>query len=255
MTKLDLIGDSIQEGATTITATITYGTSAITLTAPFTWYGDLASLTLGNYGYASATSAANTADALYIVAKDAAGNVIPYGAWSDAVATGLVATNITDASAADLKIESSKGNGATVTTRGQSNAYATVVTAGAHAGTGLTSYGSIDVDCAASRPESIKITVYGYDSSLATQTIVSNTVTYVCSSSTPATVSVVPTSTAVAAAGTTTVDVVVKDANGLIVPDGTAISLATANGNAVVGGSTTTTNGGLYTKGNICGFK
>jgi len=255
VTKTNLSGDSVQTGPTTVTAVVTYGTSVISLTTSFTWYGKLASLELANNAYAGSIAAGNTADAITIVAKDSTGNKIPYTAWTDAAATGKVTTSITDASAADLKLESSKGNGATVTTKGQSNAYATVVTAGADATTGQTSNGSIDVDCTALSPESIKVTLYGYSSVSAAagatdpQTIVSNTVTYVCSSATAATVTVKPTTTSVAAGKSTTVDVVVLDANGLIVPDGTAIALATNGGHSVIGASTTTTNGGLYTKG------
>ena len=250
VTLVDLSGDGVQKGATTITAVLTYGTSVISLSAPFTWYGDLAKLTLTNTYFASATSAADTADAITIAAADADGNLIPYSAWTDAAATGKVRTSITDASAADLMLVSSKGTGATVTGRGGSNAYATVVTSGADALVS-TSYGSINVDCAASRPESIDITIYGYDSSLATpaQTITSNTVTYVCSSATVATVEVKVGKSDVGLSSTTTVDVVLKDANGLISPDGTTVALAVSgNGNVVLGGDTATTGGSLDTK-------
>jgi flagellin-like hook-associated protein FlgL len=145
---------------------------------------------------------------------------------------------------------SSKGTGATVTGRGGSNAYATVVTAGADALVS-SSYGSIDVDCASTRAESINITLYGYDSSLAVpaQTITSNTVTYVCSSATVATVEVKVGKSDVGLSSTTTVDVVLKDANGLISPDGTTVALAVSgNGNVVLGGDTTTYGGSLDTK-------
>jgi hypothetical protein len=250
VTLVDLSGDNVQKGAASITAVLTYGTSVISLSTPMTWYGDLAKLTLANSYFASATSATNTADAITIKAEDADGNLIPYSAWSDAAATGMVRTSITDASAADLMLVSSKGTGATVTGRGGSNAYATVVTAGADALVS-SSYGSIDVDCASTRAESINITLYGYDSSLAVpaQTITSNTVTYVCSSATVATVEVKVGKSDVGLSSTTTVDVVLKDANGLISPDGTTVALAVSgNGNVVLGGDTTTYGGSLDTK-------
>jgi len=254
VTLVDLSGDGVQKGATTITAVLTYGTSVISLSAPFTWYGDLAKLTLTNTYFASATSAADTADAITIAAADADGNLIPYSAWTDAAATGKVRTSITDASAADLMLVSSKGTGATVTGRGGSNAYATVVTSGADALVS-SSYGSINVDCAASRPESIDITIYGHNAVDAAagassfQTVTSNTVTYVCSSATVATVEVKVGKSDVGLSSTTTVDVVLKDANGLISPDGTTVALAVSgNGNVVLGGDTATTGGSLDTK-------
>jgi len=253
VTLVDLSGDSVQKGAATVTAVITYGTSVISISAPFTWYGALASLTLTNTYFASATSAANTGDAINILAKDADGNTIPYDNWSDAAATGKVQTSITDASAADMKIVSSKGNGATVSGRGGSNAYATVVTSGADALVS-SSRGSIDVDCASTRAESLEITLYGFDAVAAaagassTQTITSNTVTYVCSSSVVASVEVKVTASDLPVSGTTKVDVVLKDANGLISPDGTTVALAVSgNGNVVLGGDTTTLGGSLDT--------
>jgi len=249
VTLVDLSGDSVQKGAATITAVITYGTSVISISAPFTWYGALASLTLTNSYFASATSAANTGDAINILAKDADGNTIPYDNWSDAAATGKVQTSITDASAADMKIVSSKGNGATVSGRGGSNAYATVVTSGADALVS-SSRGSIDVDCASTRAESLEITLYGFDAAAvpAAQTITSNTVTYVCSSSVVASVEVKVTASDLPVSGTTKVDVVLKDANGLISPDGTTVALAVSgNGNVVLGGDTTTLGGSLDT--------
>ena len=166
----------------------------------------------------------------------------------------MVRTSITDASAADLMLVSSKGTGATVTGRGGSNAYATVVTAGADALVS-TSYGSIDVNCASLRAESIDITLYGHNAVDAAagassfQTVTSNTVTYVCSSATVATVEVKVGKTDVGLSSTTTVDVVLKDANGLISPDGTTVALAVSgNGNVVLGGDTTTYGGSLDTK-------
>jgi len=251
VTMVDLSGDNVQKGAASITAVLTYGTSVISLSTPFTWYGELASLTLTNTYFASATSAANTADAITIAAKDADGNLIPYDNWSDAASTGMVRTSITDASAADFKLVSSKGTGATVTGRGGSNAYATVVTAGADA---LVSskYGSIDVDCASLRAESIEITLYGHNAvdlaagASSYQTIASNTVKFVCSSATVASVEVKVGKADVGLSATTTVDVVLKDANGLISPDGTAVALAVSgNGNVVLGGSTSTYGGSL----------
>ena len=257
MVKADLIGDSIQEGATTITAVITYNSGAITLTTPFTWYGDLASLTLSNYSYAqsiSASAAAGTNN-LFITAKDDQGNVIPYEAWSDATTTGKVRTALSTGSAADLKLVSSNGNGAATTTRGQSNAYASVLFEGQRdLSTDVNSpYGTIDIDCATSRAESIDVTVYGYNVLTLAQDIASNTVTFVCSSATAASVTVSPAKSEVAAGGTTTLQVLVKDANGLIVPDGTSVTLATSNGNAITGGSTSTTNGALYTAATFVG--
>jgi len=254
VTLVDLSGDNVQKGAASVTAVLTYGTSVISLSAPITWYGELAKLTLANTYFASSTSAANKEDAITIAAADADGNLIPYSAWSDAAATGQVRTSITDASAADMKIVSSKGTGATVTGRGGSSAYATVVTAGADAVVS-TSYGSIDVDCASTRPESIDITIYGHNAVDAAagassfQTVTSNTVTYVCSSATVATVEVKVGKTEVGLSSTTTVDVVLKDANGLISPDGTTVALAVSgNGNVVLGGDTTTLSGSLDTK-------
>jgi hypothetical protein len=258
MVKADLIGDSIQEGATTITAVITYNSGAITLTTPFTWYGDLASLTLTNVSFAQSISASTVAgnNHLFVTAKDDQGNVIPWNAWSDSAGTGLVQTGLTSGGATDLRVKSTKGTGATVTTRNQSDAYATVSYAGQRdlaTDTASTAFGAIDIDCATSRAESIDVTIYGYNVLTLAQDIASNTVTYVCSSATAASVTVTPATTAVAAGGTTTVQVMVKDANDLIVPDGTPVSLATGNGNAVTGGSTSTTAGALFTAATFVG--
>jgi hypothetical protein len=254
VTKTNLSGDSVQTGATTITAVATYSTSVITLSTSFTWYGELSSLELANNAFASSTAAANTADAITVIAKDKDGNKIPHSAWTDGAAAGKVRTGI-GADANELQLVSSKGTGATVTTKGQSNAYATVAFAGADATALQTSNGSIDVDCAATRSESIAITLFGYSSVSAAAgavdpvTIKSNTVNFVCSSATPATVVVTPSATSVAAGKSITVDIKVTDADGLIVPDGTAVALAANGGHSVIGASTTTTNGGLLTKG------
>ena len=254
VTKTDLSGDSVQTGPTTVTAVVTYSTSVITLSTSFTWYGNLASLELANNAYASSTAATNTADAITVVAKDKDANKIPVSAWSDGAVAGQVRTGI-GADAAELQLVSSKGTGASATIKGSSNAYATVVYAGSDATVGQTANGSIDVDCADLRSESIAITLFGYSTASATAgaadpyTIKSNTVNFVCSSATPSKVVITPTATSVTAGNSTTVDVKVTDADGLIVPDGTAIALATNNGNSLIGNSTTTTNGGLFVKG------
>ena len=258
-----LSGDSSNKGLQTLTAYATdaYG-NTVSWTTTFTWYGNVASIVLANNvfaDHASATSTGIAANApvdgkgaatdttgyhtLGVQLLDSAGAVIPQSAW------GTVTNHV---SATNLKIVSDKGNGNVSGAKGQSNAYATVTfdsTGNDYAGQG-SKWGGFDVACSqGGKYEHLKITAYAYNSATGADDLVSNTVDFYCSGLV-ATVAV--TAPASADAGTTNaVNVSVLDANGYPVGDGTAVSLASSNGGIFLGGSTTTTNGSLYTPTNL----
>ena len=232
-----LLGVSTMKGAGTVTATLIDGAgNAITLSAPVTFYGTLATLELAAnsswsaqpYADGYATSAPTTA-ALTLLAKDANGKQIDLSQSANSTGSYTVESSGTAGTAAN---RSSDSLGATV--------------ASSFASADIFTYGTgnwVAVSCAASTgPEKLTITAWGKDSLGAW--VASNSVDYYCSSSTVASLELKPASTALTVGGTTTLDFVAKDASGFIVPDGTAVAWGTTFG-SVVAASTTTLNGSL----------
>ena len=266
-----LIGDNAQKGSGTVTmfAKDAAGNTT-TLTAAFTSYGNVASLTLANnlfsdiangvgqQGYALGidTTAGTTspssldttkyAHAISVLAKDSAGNKVPFSNWTNA-SNG-------DLAAGKLLVVSDHGNGNTATTVGQSNAYATVSMGTAADSSPTTSnsstYGGLVVTCNYLHYEKLTITAFAYSSATGADTIASAPVTFYCSGL--ATAIAVTAASATADAGTTdAINVNATDTNGYPVADGTAVAFGVSNGGVFLGGSTSTTNGALYTATNL----
>ena len=229
-------GDVDELGLATATITITdqYANDAV-LTATLTWYGDIASITLSNGAYAagldtleSNDSSAADADAIYLVAKDAAGNVINLEQVANGLATGT----------GNLRVDSTYATvAADADAEGESDADA-AVTIGDLTGDGsTTAYISVNCDNSA---EILSITAYGLNDLLAD--VVSNTITFNCSGS-ASTVEMTLGADSLAAGANTTVQVVVKDSGGRPVADGTSVTLAATIGGVVAPSSKTTYNG------------
>ena len=233
-----LKGDSLQTGATEITAIITDAQgNTITETAPFTWFGKVASIALANNYYANnyAATAATTsigkqANMIAITAKDKNGTVVPYSAWA-----GMANTGLATGAATSLIVSSAKGNGSVADDRGESNAFATVtITAADDTAESGVKNGQMTVVCADGKYEKLTITAVGTDPVLATNTLKSNSVDFYCSGA-AAKVSVTATGSSVNVSAT--------DANGYPVADGSTVTLAASNGSVVAPSSKTTLNG------------
>jgi hypothetical protein len=239
-------------GTAAITAILidTYGNVA-SLSTALTYYGTLATLTLGNVTYAAAkgggtntnsTDAAALATAdnsayspgyaasglglLSVVGKDAAGNVID------------LATN--DNSATTFTIDSDANAGSPVAGASDS-AGATVAVSTSGAGIDIKSsvYGNniAVVNCGSSiKTEKLTINIRGLTSTGVRVT--SNPATFYCSGAVD--------KVTVTASGTS-VNVNVTDANGYPVADGTSVALAASNGSVVAPSSKTTENGKFAT--------
>ena len=233
-----LLGVSTMKGSATVTATLIDAAGyAVTLTTPVTWYGTLATLELAPnpwsaqpYADAYATSAP-AVSALALTAKDSNGNQIDLATAANSVTSATFTVDSSGTTGAPADRTSDSLGGAVATN---------------FSSTDLTTYGVgnfVSVSCANSTgAEKLTITAWGKDS--LNNWVKSNSVDYYCSSSTVASLTVTPASAEVARAKTTTLDVVAKDANGFMVPDGTAVSWATTSG-TVIANSTSTLNGSL----------
>jgi hypothetical protein len=259
-TDHSLTTGAVVTGAGTVTVLLIDALgNAITKTLPLTVYGSLSKLTLTNVNFAAAFGGSATvtgavltptthlaADAgvpgkpgsalgvLSVVGTDSAGNVI------DLAAAGQ------SNSVSSFTIDSSAVAGAPAAGTSDSvGATAGMSTSGAGVDSSPLAFGSnvAVVNCNAStKAEKLTIAVRGLDSLGARVT--SNTVDFYCSDVT-ASVAVTTAATAVAAGGTTTIDVAVKDANGFWVADGTSVTLIANNG-AGISVSSKTTSGGKF---------
>jgi len=236
---LEIYGDADEVGAATITTTLTDESgNSVTLTTPFTFFGDIASVTLTQNTYALGNSDVD-ADAIYLVAKDKNGVSIPL----DEAANGFAA------SAADLLVDSTYGTVATnADAKGEEDAAATVTIADLNSDTTGVEAAEISITCHATVEEKLLITAFGTDD--LDVDVKSNTITYYCSDVADKVV-ITTSASSVAVGGTVGITVQVTDVNGYPVEDGTTVSLATTGSHAVVNGtgasSGTTINGGFAT--------
>ena len=187
------IWNSGLSGVATIGISVTQGSTTTTF-APktFTFSGALATLTLSNKGYAGAIGGGTVV--LEFTGKDSAAN--------------NVAVDIDNAGPPFDGITLSSGAPFTVT--------ATTDYAGG------TTKGTITVTCGA--------TVGTGTLTLKSGTISSNSVTVVCSEATPDSITAAFDKTAVVPGGSATFTATLKDDNGLIVPDGIAVTVVTSSG-------------------------
>jgi len=250
-------------GTGTFTAILTDSASnTITLSAPFTYYSTLASLSLVNVGYAaqyagygisttggggsasistivstakSYPGASTSALALVgVVGKDSSGNIVDLANTTEAALLKSFTVD-SDGVAGAPAAKSSDSLGAVA---GWSADGAGVDIAGAAYGVNI-AY----VDCSNSiKGEAITLTANGVTSSAVAVT--SNSVTVYCSdNSTKGTVTVTPADSSIDANASTTVQVSVKDPSGYSVPDGTSVTMSANQGAGLNTPSTTTVNG------------
>jgi hypothetical protein len=233
------VGDDVQTGVATITATATFSTSTITLTTQFLIHGDVATVALANNAFADTIDTTITEDAITMTAKDAGGNAIPY---QNAAAAGW------DTATANLAVASSNPTQTGTPVEGNEWAQATVVSSGAaDATTGQTTNGALDITCSATKTEKITVKLYGgVTADVPAKDIISNEVTFYCSGS-ASTVAITAGKTTLTKGESTTVNVSVKDANGFPVGDGTTVTLAATGGSTVAPSSKTTLNGSFET--------
>ena len=235
----EILGDADEIGVATITVKITdrYLNEA-TLSGTFTFWGDVATVTLTNNSYSlPAASTGNVdADAIYITVKDANGVQIDLDEESFGIG----------ADATDLTVDSNLGTVATnADGKGEEDAAATVTIADVDSDVVGIADGEISVTCLNGYAEEMSIKVWALNRA-ATAYVTSNSVTYYCAGSV-STVTITPAATAVEKNGTTTLQVTAKDANGYPVADGTSVSLVSTNGGTIAPSSKTTANGTFST--------
>ena len=250
---INIQGDGITVGATTIALTVVdaLGNTA-SFSAPVTFYGKVATLALtdnvSSAGYGDTTfnaadavagehvGTAVVAPAVYVSAKDAAGNSV---ASADIVGTTYAwQGNVT---AAKLNVQSTNTADVVAATAGKSNAKAVATVARAS----VSGTAAIGFDCSLQiKAEKLVFKAFAYNSTTAAWDIASGSSTFYCSD-VASTVSVTTTAADLAVGGSTTVNVKVLDANGYPVADGTSVSLAATNG-SVIAPSTKTTAGGVF---------
>ena len=240
-------------GKSTITAILidTYGNVA-TLTTSLTYYGSLASIKLANIDYSAYAAADQTTDAgltyaLYaankaadsdkgivaIVGLDALGNTIDLEA-SPATSQGTW-TIESDGTAGTAAVRTSDSLGASI-----------AQTAGNAGELASSSFGTnvAFVDCS-TKAEKLTLTAWAKNSAGAW--VSSNSIDFYCATGASKIV-VTPSAASGNANEAITVDVMVTDAQGYPVPDGTSLTLAASNGGVAAPSSATTTNGAFDTK-------
>jgi sulfur carrier protein ThiS len=237
-------------GATTFTAIITdvYGNVA-TLTAPFTYYGSLATLELKNVTFAAAyngVAVPNSATAYDSIVAAAAGDI---GTPTSKVGALILVGKDSKGAQIDLGVQPN-GTGSTFTVDSSafpgvpadrtSDAIASSVATSydATAGTDVSKLGgnALAVTCGTSKAEKLTITAWGTTS--AGVLVKSNSVDFYCSDA--------AAKVTVTASGTS-VNVDVTDANSFPVADGTSVALAASNGSVVAPAAKTTSNGKFAT--------
>jgi sulfur carrier protein ThiS len=237
-------------GATTFTAIITdvYGNTA-SLTAPFTYYGSLATLELKNVTFAAAyngVAVPASATAYDSIVAAAAGDI---GTPTSKVGALILVAKDSKGAQIDLGVEAN-GTGSTFTVDSSafpgvpadrtSDAIASSVATSydATAGTDVSKLGgnALAVTCGTSKAEKLTITAWGTTS--AGVLVKSNSVDFYCSDA--------AAKVTVTASGTS-VNVDVTDANSFPVADGTSVALAASNGSVVAPAAKTTSNGKFAT--------
>jgi hypothetical protein len=250
-------------GNATYTAILTdYLGNVVTLTAPFTYYGAVASLKLVNYSYAAqyggtAISGASTAPAGGSSTPSNVGKVgtatSPYGVIQliglDANGATVNLSSVTSSTLPSNSITVQSDYTTTAVAAGSSNSAGAVVNFGTDSNANTQAEwgfenGELVVNCSAStKPEHLKITVNAVNSS--SVAISSNTVDFYCSN-TPASnagITVTPSATTVADGGIASVTAKVVDASGYPVPDGTSVTYAVSGDGTVAPTTSATSNG------------
>ena len=245
-----ITGDTLSTGASTFTVVATdVAGNTITMTAPFSFYGSIATLTLtqeqfaGAYGdstYAAPLSNSVTttkSEVAALSAKDANGNTASLNASHSSASYNGVISTITRNGSSNASTPT-RGNGDTA---GATATVGTDTAAAYVAGTWSGSY-ALYVDCSNStKAEKVSI----YLSTLKSDGLTyadSNSVDFYCSDATSK-LTVTPSATEGAPGAAVSFNVTAVDENGYPVADGTSISLVSNNGSGLTTNSKTTSNG------------
>jgi len=258
---LQLFGDAIAPGVSSVSVTIIEGTTTVTKTLSFTYFGKIASIALtnsttavsaGGYGLdytddTSATTKAQTTVAFTVACKDANGATVSgcdYDGDGDYTAD--------DEGSFYVVVNSDKVAGspafsaaapASATEAGAPAATLTLDTTAVSAVDGVYDYITVDSSSALLASQKLDFTLYVKNAAETSPTAsISATGTYYVSGA-AAKVVVTPTATELDKGGNTTVTATVTDAAGYPVADGTSVTFA-ATDNGVIAGSSKTTDGG-----------
>jgi hypothetical protein len=255
---VEIYGDNLAAGAGTISVTLIDGASTVTRSLPFTFYGKVSQVSLttvtsaitadsatvfGN-DYIDGTSAATKGDttvAFSITCKDSGDRTV---ASCDINGDGVANDSVYTIVDTDLVAGSPTYNSAAPANVSDSYVSVTGTVGGSLSAVNyLSSYVLVDANDALTEAQALSIKVCAEDENTAgTNATLCASGTYYLSGA-ASTIVVTPSATTLAAGGTATVNVTVKDANGYPVGDGTAVTLAATNGSVVAPSAKTTSNG------------
>ena len=247
---------SLLTGTETITAVVidAFGNAAV-LTTTLSVYGSLKTLAISALRgsayaaadqtapadtYAGAVAAAYTSNDIIVGVKATDSN----SATIDLAASGQANSTATSAWTVDSDKVAGVPADRTVQTLG-----ASVVTMNVSGELSSSKWGTnaAYITCS-TKPEKLTITAWGKNSDAAW--LKSNSLDVYCAGA-PSTVTVTPSATSVKSGESATVNVSVKDADGYLVADGTAVTLAANNGAVVAPSSKTTEAGKFATAANL----
>jgi len=243
-------------GVATISAILidNLGYSA-TISTTVTYWSTLSKLTLtplvsAAYAAADQTAPAGDTYAQYVAA--AAGTlktlVVGMKATDAAGSTINLATSANSTATSAWTIDSDKVAG--VPAARTSDALGASVTTQSVSGESSSTKWGVNaayITCS-SKPEKLTVTAFGKDAD--GTWVASNSLDVYCSGAV-ATVTVKPTATSVAAGGTTTVNVDIKDANGYPAADNTSVTLTASDGSSIAPSSKSTASGAFATAVNL----
>jgi hypothetical protein len=243
-------------GVATITAILidNLGYSA-TISTTVTYWSTLSKLTLtalagSAYAGADQTAPAGNTYADYVTAA------------SGTLKTLVVGMKATDAAGSTINLNTSANSTATsawtidsdkvagVPAARTSDALGAVVSAQSISGESSSTKWGVNaayITCS-TKPEKLTLTAFGKDAD--GNWVASNSLDVYCSGAV-ATVTVKPTATSVAAGGTTTVNVDIKDANGYPAADNTSVTLTASDGSSIAPSSKSTASGTFATAANL----
>jgi len=259
-----IYGDALAAAAGKVNVTIIKGTASFSRSLDLAFYGKIKtatltnstySLTAGSTGadYTDATTAATKAQttvAFHLDCKDSLAQTVT---GCDYDGDGTLANDAGDTGSIYVVVDSDKiaGTPAFVSTAAASASEPGALTFSVIQTVSVVAeqVGILRVDnsSTSTKAQKMDVKVYIADSAVTgtPATISASGTIYIAGSADK--VVVTPTATSVAAGGNTTVNVMVTDAAGYPVADGTAVTLAASNGSVVAPSSKTTANGAFAT--------
>ena len=256
-----IYGDGLAAAAGKVNVTVIKGTASFSRSLDLAFYGKIKtatltnstySLTAGSTGadYTDASNKPNTTVAFHLDCKDSLAQTVT---GCDYDGDGTLANDAGDTGSIYVVVDSDKvaGTPAFVSTAAASASepgaltFSVIQTASVVA----EQVGILRVDnsSTSTKAQKMDVKVYIADSAVTgtPATISASGTIYIAGSADK--VVVTPTATSVAAGGNTTVNVMITDAAGYPVADGTAVTLAASNGSVVAPSSKTTANGAFAT--------